>query len=300
MRFLNSMFRVVSVLALISTLFLIQGCASTTKWKVDAVEPSRKGVVPKSIKIGKFSSRNHNDGATFSGLLTGKLQAEGFVDVQQRGAEGHISGSISWGKTKRDTWKDSYEYKDKTNYIYYAKIQKSLTVSYVLNVGGKTYSDTYVKNYSKEKKSSENYSEAKADLRTEESIQSKLMQKIASEIARDITPYRVKKTYKIKLGDSDNLALGADYLKIDRQDQAMEIFRQIANKTKNDEDRAAAIYNQGVIYEARGDLEKAFNAYRDANQLNLEEMMYPKAVSRLELARASQEKLNKQLESLDK
>lgn len=294
----NNVRRSLSILAITFALLIMQGCASYTKWKVDAVEPSRKGVAPQSISINSFSDIRHREGLVFARLLSGKLQDENFVEIRNRGGEGRLSGALNWGKTERDRWVDKYEYKGETHRTYYSQIKKSLTVSYQLELAGRTYSATYEKKFAEKESSSEGYSKAKAELPSEEAIRAKLMRKAAYEIVKDITPYNVKKTYKIKLGETDKLALGADYLEIERQDQAKEIFRQISEKTKNTEDRAAAIYNLGVIHEANGEFEQAFKAYRDASQMNLEELMYPKAITRLEKEVERRERLNKQMESL--
>ena len=276
----------------------LQGCASYTKWKVDAVEPSRKGVVVRSVSIAPFSGEGQSIGTQFARLLAGQLEELGYVKVVRNGAEGRLVGTMDGTGSKIDTWRNDYKVDGKTHYTYYARVRKSLTASYSLSVGGETWSGTYSQEYSDTESSGDGYRSAKADLPSDDAIRNWLMKTVASRIVQDLSPYKVRKTYKLKYGDTDNLELGTEYAKLGREEQAMSIFRQITQKTKNDEDRAAALYNMGVLYEIRGDFDKAFQAYRDASQFHLEELMYPEAITRLEKEMERRAALDKQMEAL--
>jgi|AntRauTorcE11898_2_1112593.scaffolds.fasta_scaffold17626_2 tetratricopeptide (TPR) repeat protein len=289
-------FSVMLVLAV--ALLALQGCASYTKWKVDAVAPSQKGVALKSIAPSPFTGESRQDGTSFARLIAGHLDAQRFVEIRQQGAEGKLIGTIDWGRTERDSWRESYEYKKKTRYRYYAKIRKSLTASYNLTANGQSYAASYSADHSREKDSSDGYRDAKSQLPTEEQMKQHLMNELATRISRDLTPYRVRKTYKLKYGDTDKLELGAEYAKLGREEQAMSIFRQISERTSNDEDRAAALYNMGVIFEIRGDFDKAFEAYRNASQFHLEELMYPEAITRLEKEMKHRAVVDQQIKAL--
>lgn len=291
-------FTKVAFLALILTGLMMQGCASYTKWKVDAVEPSRKGVTVQSVSIAPFAGEGHEIGTNFARLLAGHLEKQNFVEIRQQGAQGQIVGSLDGTAVKIETWREKYKIDGKTHYRYYAKNRKSLTASYTLSAGGQTWSGTYSEEYSDKENSRDSYSAAKAELQSEDNIRRRLMNTLASRIAEDITPFRVRKTYKLKLGDTDNLELGADYAKLGRQEQAMSIFQQVAERTDNNEDRAAALYNIGVILEIRGDFDQAFEKYRSASQFHLEELMYPKAITRLENEIKRRAVVDKQIEAL--
>lgn len=293
----NLLRKTILVILLMATV-VIQGCASYTKWKVDAVEPSRKGVAVRSVSIAPFTGEGQNIGTQFARLLAGKLEAQGFIEVRQRGAEGRLEGTMDGTGSKIDTWREKYESDGKTKYRYYARVRKALTVSYSLHANGQVWSGTYSEEYSDEESSRDGYSAAKAELKSDDAIRQRLMNRVADRITQDLTPYRVRKTYKLKYGETDNLELGADYAKLGREEQAMSIFKQITQKTTNDEDRAAALYNMGVLYEIRGDFDKAFQSYRDASQFHLEELMYPKAITRLEREMERRATLDKQIEAL--
>ncbi|MCK0162354.1 DUF6340 family protein [Marinobacter sp. S6332] len=288
----------IPLLALI--VMVMQGCASYTKWRVDAMEPSQKGIAVESVSIQPFTGEGREHGTTFARLLAGQLTQQGFVKLKQKGAQGHIVGSLDGTRTKYETWREKYKRKGKTRYRYHAKVRKSLTASYTLSANGQTWSESYTEEYSDEESSRDSYSAAKAELKSEARIQRQLMTTLAMKISQDITPYRVRKTYKLKLGDTDHLELGADYAKLGREEQAMSIFRQITERTQNDEDRAAALYNMGVIYEIRGDFNKAFDAYRNASQFHLEELMYPKAITRLESVISKRNQVDKQMKVFEK
>ena len=105
------------------------------------------------------------------------------------------------------------------------------------------------------------------------------------------------KTYKLKYGDTDNLELGADYAKLGREEQAMSISGRSPRRPRTMR-IVAALYNMGVLYEIRGDFDKAFEAYRDASQFHLEELMYPEAITRLEKEMERRAALDKQMEAL--
>ena len=266
----------------IFVILVLQGCANHVEWRVKSLVPSRTGVAVQSVKINPFSGVSEQEGIQFARLLTNRLQHQGYVKIQSNGAKGLLSGNLTWGRTELETWSERFDIDGKTSYQYFAQKRKPLTVSYDFYVNDENYPDSYTKNYSLTQVSSNSYSEAKASLDTEQEIRSWLMTVAVYKIVGNISPHKKLKTYKLKLGDTDNLELGTEYVLLDRLDQALSIFRQIANKSNNKEDRASAVYNQGVIHEVRGDFKKAFSAYRTANQLHPEELMYPESVTRIE------------------
>ena len=296
----QTVFTRAAMACLLAATVLLQGCASYTKWKVDAVEPSRKGVTVRSVSVMPFTGEGESIGTQFARLVAGKLEGQGFVEIRRSGAEGRLEGTMDGTRSDIDTWREKYKSDGKTRYRYYARVRKSLTASYTLHAGGQSWSGTYSEEYSDKESSRDGYNAAKAELASDDAIADWLMNRVADQITQDITPYRVRKTYKLKYGDTDNLELGADYAKLGREEQAMSIFRQITQRTKNDEDRAAALYNMGVLYEIRGDFDKAFQAYRDASQFHLEELMYPEAITRLEKEMERRAALDAQMEALSR
>ena len=279
---------------------MTQGCASHTEWKVDAVEPSRKGATVRSVSIAPFTGEGRQNGTEFARILAGYLEGQNFISVQEQGAEGFINGSLNGTGANIETWRSEYKSDGKTRYTYHAKLTKSLTASYTLTTKDRTWSGTYHDEHIEEARSSDGYGAAKSELRSNKTVAGWLMHGLATKIGQDLTPFRSKKTYKLKLGDSDNLELGADYAKLGREEQAMSIFRQVAERTSNDEDRAAALYNIGVLHETRGDFNKAFESYRDASQFHLEELMYPEAITRLEQEIDKRAIVDKQIQALSR
>lgn len=268
-------------LLMLSIAICFVGCGSVVVQEPINV-PSDKGVAIKSVQVLPFQSRNRQDGNDMRQKILGELNKEGHVKVKSSGAEAVLGGQLGFSRLETDSWSTSFEQKGKVYRSYHYKMQKTLTVNYELNVGGEMIGDTHREDFSEEWSSSESTREAQSQAWTEKSIDSNLMNRLARQIAADISPHKVMMNFTFLTGDDENIKVGLKYIEKKRYDQAISILRQVINQTPNIEDRAVATYDVGLIYEMQGDFEKAFEYYRDANQMDLSKEQYIDALTRAE------------------
>jgi tetratricopeptide (TPR) repeat protein len=244
--------------------------------------PSNKGIAISTVSISKFKDNGSNLGEEIRTAIASKISNQGHVKVISMGAEAQLKGSISMGRITRDSWSEKYKSDDEIKRRYYYQVQKSISASYELNQNQRIFSDSHNESYSQTWSSDQSSSDARRQSINESEINSRLIERIATRIANDITPHKEARDFTFKHGKDANFKIGIKYVEHQRYDQAISIFRQVAENTLDIEDRATATYNLGVIFEMQGQFEKAFEKYRDANQMVLNEEDYITALSRAE------------------
>ncbi len=246
--------------------------------------PAYKGTTVSSVTVRPFEANyGRSSGMSITTLLKGAIVDAGHIRVVDRGAQGVLGGSLHWSRLQTDSWMDSWtDKKGRTHYTYYYKQQKSVTVNYELRTRSGTVADAYTESFERQYFSPNGPSEARAYALAEHAIDTMLLKTLATRIMRDISPHAERVTFRFKENGNDDLALGVTYAQKGRLDQALSIFRQVADGTIDGKGRAAALYNMGVLYEMRGDFEQAFTQYRDANQFDLREDLYLDALTRIE------------------
>lgn len=258
-------------------------CAcSTTKINGTINLPSNKGIAISTVSISKFKDNGGNLGEEMRTAIASKISNQGHVRVISMGAEAHLKGSISMGRISHDSWSEEYKSDDEVKRRYYYQVEKSISASYELNQDNRVFNDSYYENYSQTWSSNLSSSDARRQSINESEINSRLIGRIATHITNDITPHKAAREFTFKHGKDANLKIGIKYVEHQRYDQAISIFRQVAENTLDIKDRATATYNLGVIFEMQGQFEKAFEKYRDANQMVLSEEDYITALSRAE------------------
>ncbi len=273
------------------------GACSEVKVASTVDMPAEKGAVVSSVAIRPFvSNQRRAGGAELATLIKKKILKEGHIQVTEGRAEGELRGRLTWDRLRADSWVDSWtNKKGETFHMYIYKVQKTVTADYELRYGLGTVGDVYTETFEEQYSSGNNMSEARARALSEQNINIRLLDRIAERIAWDITPHKALMQFPFKRDGDDNIALGVSYVQKGRLDQALSIFRQTADYTPVIKDRGTALYNIGLIYEMQGEYEKAFDHYRDANQLDLREDLYLKALTRVEKRAKQQQRFKEQI-----
>ncbi|MBF0219015.1 MAG: tetratricopeptide repeat protein [Gammaproteobacteria bacterium] len=263
-------------------LLLLQGCSSTISVSREINYPSAKGLNIHSITLDRFSSNQNSGADTLRQQIIANLNRDQFVSVVPEGGEGVLTARLQWDDLRHDSWREEHRYKDRISYSYHLKLQRSLTVNYRLTTPDGEVGDAISDTFSEEYQSSESQRQANSKAPTNNEIDLQLLRHIATRIARDIAPHRAAYAFEFHKGKDDNLELGIRYVEKGRNEQAEAIFQQVLQRSPKNEDRAAALYNLGLLQEIAGRYNEAFVHYRDANQMNLKETLYLDALSRIE------------------
>ena len=269
--------------------------------KFTVIAPAKYNESIKIMEIDDFSTSSRH-GRNFSSSLTnlvkGKIANEGYITVVKSGGQATLSGDINLGKIKTHTYTKKYKGEKKTYYTYYYNKKATVTGSYSLlgannrkTITGDTFEFTFDKTWS----SSDGRSQAQAKSDENEKIYNVLLELVAQQIVCDISPHKTIVSRKMQTCGDQDLKLGITYLTNGRSNQAIAIWDQVIKAGKNPEVTAAAYYNIGVVKESQGDLESAFHVFSKANELDIREELYIKAMTRAESAKLMRDKATRQI-----
>lgn len=249
-------------------IILLVGCKSTPP-PIQVEEMPKGGYKFDNVEIYQFKSNNRKyNGNDFASTLTQKIIGQGHVK-QRNGSYNHVVGKITAPRIEKIKQRTKKEHKDGTTYKYYYRLIQSLTVSFsVVRNKSVIVSDTLSFTYNEKFRSTDSYSDAIGQAPSEEAIAQKLLQDAAIGVSQYITPYYSNQEVTLLDGDDDNIDLGNEYVMKKRLKQAYSIYDQIANKTKDNEDQAIAIHNQGIVRLMQARYKESFNLIANANRID--------------------------------
>jgi len=232
-------------------------------------------------------------------MIEGSIAKEGFIDITSNSPI-ELQGQITFGNMRTDSysketrviknWKFDTE---KVRKCFYTK-KMTITGTYRLwNSAQRTtlIGDSFEIDIDKKWSSKDGCSAAKSKAITDEKLIHSALQDIAEQIVLDVSPHHKNVSRKLQTGTDPNIALGTTYLENGRIDQATAIWKQVILQTANQQDKAAAYYNLGVIKESQGAYKDAFELFSNANMIDVYEELYLKALQRIENAQQTRDKL---------
>ncbi len=256
----------------------------------------------KQMKIEPFQSNRRPYGRAMQTLLASRIAREGYVTIVKNGQDCVLAGHVTIGKVHENYRSESYEctkYRDgksykSTCYTYYCTKKMMANADYTLLAerdGGIVFGDSVAYDFEKTWSSRKSRADVRADALTADQIIDTAMQTMATAIVGTVTPHKETVKRELQEGSDDNIALGITYLENGRVDQAIAIWDQCIDRASSVEDKAAALYNIGVITESRGAYRDAFELYSRANSLMPAEVLYIQSMTRAEELNRKMEKL---------
>ena len=248
--------------------------ACKTIIKVPVPNPPLGGQKIASVHVQPFESNDHRSGEQFANMLAHRIHAYGYVATTGTSSP-VLKGSLDFSKPNYESWKDVIENKSKdkdkqSSYVvYHYRVKQDVRVSFsVMDGQHRLLSDSLSFSVSDQQSSTKSYSQAKSELASPTSLAYKLMDQAAEKMSKYISPYPSDIRLTFLEGDDKTIDLGIEYAKRKRYSQAFAIFDQVANQTKDSDDQAIALHNQGMIRLIEGAHQEAFELMSKANQID--------------------------------
>jgi len=279
-------------------LTIFQMSCSPTKYYFTVTAPAKSlnDLKIPSIQVFKFnvlSNYGKNEAIQLKGYIENEFIQEGYIRISNN-SQYVLIGDIEFSRVNYDS--NSKCYKGGCTYTYQKKY--SVTGNYSLFERFskvKVFGDSIQFFFDMKWRSGDSYSDAKSRALSDEKIIFLALNQIARQIVSEISPHKETIHRELRTGKDDNIELGITYLVNGRTDQAVSIWDKVIETTSNSVDKAAAYYNIGVVKEAQGFFKDAFELYSKANELEKEDELYMKAMTRVENSYILEQKAKEQI-----
>lgn len=271
-------------------------CAPTYSLLVD-VPPRRAPTGISGMVVQDFVPPGW--GPSFSQELRGRISGYGFIQTSQAGGGPLLTGQVSVSQVRRTPGTSVQQVEEKQNgqkyvrnvTVYRVRSQAEVSVSYALVQAGRTLATgTYGREYDQTRVGS-TAAEALANSDTDDQIVGSLLGPLVEEVARDVSPHKQKSTIALRTGEHPGLEQGVQYMKHGRFEQAFAIWDQVVEQSTTASDRAAALYDMGVIREVRGEYSDAFDMFSKADSLQPGDDEIIEALTRVEQKKVQQARI---------
>ncbi|MGH0029589.1 MAG: DUF6340 family protein [Myxococcota bacterium] len=298
MRQLASRYGLLAVLSCV-----LQGCITLTEdYAVQVDMPARQVERPiDSIAVLDFASNVPGWGPGASQSIRGGLTREGYIRVVDRGSYVLI-GDVSVGRPETSVEHSSHrvEYEEndvkrvKTVHVYTFRKKLTSALSYQLRAGAETVAaNTFTMHYD-ESFARDSAAAARAAAPSDANIIGMQLGAMANLVVFDVSPHSEQRTLKFEIGSHAGFRQGMAYLKNGRQDQALDLWQQVADQATEPKEKASALYNIAIVLELRQEYASAFDLLGEADFLVPGNDRYIQAMTRVEKAKLDQEALARQ------
>lgn len=290
-----------TIALLIIAMAIVGGCAAP-RYTFNVVAPAKYAEKVDSVHIREFSTSSNSRypyAYQLKKLIEAGIANEGYISVVNGEAECRLEGTLDIGGVQTHKYTTKTQKDNKTVYTYH--FTKKLVVAGSFTMASQRRNktlvgDSFTEIYNKSWSSDESYALAMAEAPPNEEIIHLLLKRIACDIVATVSPHRETVSRVLQAGENPNIKLGNTYLKNGRMEQAVGIWDQVIHSSQTPEDKAAAIYNIGVVKEAQGRYQDAFDLFSRANKLVPSEELYIQAMTRVENAQKQREKAQFQTE----
>ncbi len=264
----------------------IQATAQDVKFAID------------SIEIRPFEG---DRGAQIAEFVKNNITKEGYIKVVTSNGQTVLSGTVSVGKIDKKSYSESYKTKDKNGrevikYTHYHRKQLTAQATYSVNnetgevIAGNNFTDHYDHTWS----SGENAAKASGQAASDDQIIASTLNGLARQITTAISPHQEYLSFPLPCtgllsialcwNRPSSLKLGSDYYEQGHYEEAGKHWQNAIQEASDDQYKAMAYYNLGVLKVHDKKYAEAFDFFKKADKLIRGDRLYMQALTQAEKA----------------